>query len=207
MDVHPIAGNIRINITYRCYRESLEPEFTPRCGCKEPTILRPVFGSGRDDNGEENGKGKGKENEKEEGNGNGKAKYFWTCNQDYKVGAKGCGFFQWAEFDEFGEPPWSAEFKGGKGKYERAKNEVKTGGNGKDEDEGWEKWPEEGEEEYMGGRDDQDEWSDETVEGSERSVGIEGWEDIEEDGMEAQQQLKDEDMEEQAGGVGARSNL
>jgi alkylated DNA repair dioxygenase AlkB len=31
VDLHPIAGDVRINITYRCYRRSLRPELTPRC--------------------------------------------------------------------------------------------------------------------------------------------------------------------------------
>ncbi|KAI5821321.1 hypothetical protein BZA77DRAFT_299226 [Pyronema omphalodes] len=33
VDMHPTAGETRINITYRCYRESLRPEVTPKCGC------------------------------------------------------------------------------------------------------------------------------------------------------------------------------
>ena len=31
VDVHPLAGEVRINVTYRCYRRSLRPELTPRC--------------------------------------------------------------------------------------------------------------------------------------------------------------------------------
>ena len=34
IDPHPIAGNKRINITYRHYRESFHPRNTPRCKCK-----------------------------------------------------------------------------------------------------------------------------------------------------------------------------
>lgn len=135
VDLHPVAGNVRINITYRCYRDSLKPEFTPQCECKEPSILRTAFG--------EAGRGK---------------RYFWSCNQGYKVGATGCAYFAWAEFDEFGEPPWSTGFQGGSG--------------GKEGDEGWEKWPVE-----MGS--EGGEWSDETVEGSERDG--EEWEDVAEE--------------------------
>ncbi|KAJ9648811.1 hypothetical protein H2199_000724 [Coniosporium tulheliwenetii] len=58
IDPHPIAGTKRLNITYRCYKASLHPKFTPRCRCGVPTVLR-------------------------------------------------CSFFQWAEFDEDGEPPWA----------------------------------------------------------------------------------------------------
>ncbi|KAK5004748.1 hypothetical protein LTR28_008517 [Elasticomyces elasticus] len=30
IDPHPLAGNKRLNITYRWYKESLHPRFTPR---------------------------------------------------------------------------------------------------------------------------------------------------------------------------------
>jgi len=39
---HPIAGNKRVNITYRCYRESFHPKYTPKCRCGIPTVLRCV---------------------------------------------------------------------------------------------------------------------------------------------------------------------
>ncbi len=42
IDPHPIAGNRRINITYRCYRDSFHPRFTPRCHCNVATVLRCV---------------------------------------------------------------------------------------------------------------------------------------------------------------------
>ncbi|KAM3499822.1 hypothetical protein MY10362_006947 [Beauveria mimosiformis] len=42
IDPHPIAGNRRINITYRDYRARMHPSQTPRCGCKIPCILRVV---------------------------------------------------------------------------------------------------------------------------------------------------------------------
>ncbi|CAK37381.1 uncharacterized protein An01g13750 [Aspergillus niger] len=37
---HPVSGTARINITYRWYRESLHPRYTPRCRCGEHTVLR-----------------------------------------------------------------------------------------------------------------------------------------------------------------------
>jgi len=42
IDPHPIAGNKRINITYRHYRESFQPRYTPRCKCGVATVLRCV---------------------------------------------------------------------------------------------------------------------------------------------------------------------
>jgi hypothetical protein len=31
--------------------------------------------------------------------------------RNYTPGEKGCGFFQWAEFDEDGKPPWAEGYK------------------------------------------------------------------------------------------------
>ena len=31
VEPHPIAGDVRISITYRCYRRSMRPEMTPKC--------------------------------------------------------------------------------------------------------------------------------------------------------------------------------
>ena len=42
IDPHPIAGNKRINITYRHYRDSFHPRYTPRCRCNVATVLRCV---------------------------------------------------------------------------------------------------------------------------------------------------------------------
>ena len=42
IDPHPIAGNKRINVTYRYYRESFHPRYTPRCDCGVATVLRCV---------------------------------------------------------------------------------------------------------------------------------------------------------------------
>lgn len=42
IDPHPLAGNKRLNVTYRCYQEYLHPEYTPRCKCDMPTVLRCV---------------------------------------------------------------------------------------------------------------------------------------------------------------------
>ena len=42
IDPHPIAGNKRINVTYRYYRESFHPKYTPRCKCNVATVLRCV---------------------------------------------------------------------------------------------------------------------------------------------------------------------
>ena len=42
IDPHPIAGNKRINVTYRCYKEHLNPRWTPKCRCNIPAVLRCV---------------------------------------------------------------------------------------------------------------------------------------------------------------------
>jgi alkylated DNA repair dioxygenase AlkB len=90
---HPIAGNRRINVTYRWYRESLHPRNTPRCRCGVPAILRCV--------------------QRKQGN---RGRYMWNCyaggsNANNAPGNKktGCSFFQWAEFDDDGEPLWMAK--------------------------------------------------------------------------------------------------
>lgn len=81
IDPHPIAGNKRINITYRDYRQRFHPRFTPRCACKVPCVMRVVQ--------------KKKENF---------GKYFWMCHAGNVPGKEGCSFFQWAEFDDDGNP-------------------------------------------------------------------------------------------------------
>ena len=95
IDPHPIAGNKRINITYRWYREDFHPNNTPRCKCGTPTVLKCVQ--------------KRKET---------RGKYMWMCQvgsrsdtdtkakDDTGTEPKGCGYFEWAEFTEDGEPIW-----------------------------------------------------------------------------------------------------
>ncbi|KAJ5704122.1 hypothetical protein N7493_011260 [Penicillium malachiteum] len=80
---HPISGNRRINITYRWYRESLNPRFTPRCRCGTHAILRCS-------------------QRKQESRG----RYMWMCYAGFAPGKQGCSFFQWAEFDDDGNPVW-----------------------------------------------------------------------------------------------------
>ncbi|KAL4995266.1 hypothetical protein BDV10DRAFT_134587 [Aspergillus recurvatus] len=80
---HPLSGNRRINITYRWYRDSLHPRNIPRCRCNAHAVLKCVQRK-RDSRG----------------------RYMWVCYMGYKPGKKGCGFFQWAEFDDDGEPLW-----------------------------------------------------------------------------------------------------
>ncbi|OXV07600.1 hypothetical protein Egran_04634 [Elaphomyces granulatus] len=84
IEPHPVSGNRRINITYRWYRESLRPAYTPRCRCGIPTVLRCV-------------------QRKRETRG----RYMWMCYAGAAPGKEGCSFFQWAEFDEDGEPVWN----------------------------------------------------------------------------------------------------
>ncbi|KAI8685746.1 Fe2OG dioxygenase domain-containing protein [Fusarium keratoplasticum] len=81
IDPHPISGVSRINITYRDHRANMHPRRTPRCPCGVPCVLRVVT--------------KKKENF---------GKYFWMCYAGNVPGKDNCGFFQWAEFDDDGNP-------------------------------------------------------------------------------------------------------
>lgn len=81
---HPVSGNRRINITYRWYRDSLHPRYTPRCRCGVHAVLRCA-------------------QRKQETRG----RYMWMCYAGYAPGRKSCSFFQWAEFDDDGEPLWA----------------------------------------------------------------------------------------------------
>jgi alkylated DNA repair dioxygenase AlkB len=95
IEPHPVSGNRRINITYRWYRESLRPAYTPRCRCGIPTVLRCV-------------------QRKRETRG----RYMWMCYAGAAPGKEGCSFFQWAEFDDDGEPVWNTEPVGGRRRKE-----------------------------------------------------------------------------------------
>ncbi|GME41354.1 grf zinc finger domain-containing protein [Neofusicoccum parvum] len=66
IDPHPMAGGKRINITYRHYKESLHPRYTPRCRCGVPTVLRCV-------------------QRKQENRG----RYMWMCHTSYTPGQEG----------------------------------------------------------------------------------------------------------------------
>ncbi|KAF2402421.1 GRF zinc finger domain-containing protein [Trichodelitschia bisporula] len=80
---HPLAGQKRLNITYRHYRDSLNPRLTPRCSCGVPTVLRCV--------------------KRTAGN---RGRYMWMCYAGYSPGKKGCTYFEWAGFDDDGDPIW-----------------------------------------------------------------------------------------------------
>ncbi|KAJ9145180.1 GRF zinc finger domain-containing protein [Coniochaeta hoffmannii] len=83
IDPHPLAGNKRINITYRDYRPEFHPRCTPRCKCGIPCVLRVV--QKRKDNW---------------------GRYFWMCHAGNVPGKESCTFFLWAEFDDDGNPIW-----------------------------------------------------------------------------------------------------
>ena len=83
VDPHPVAGNRRINVTYRDYRAEFHPRFTPRCPCGVPTVLRVV--------------------QRRRAN---RGRYFWMCHAGNVPGKEGCTFFRWAEFDDEGNPVW-----------------------------------------------------------------------------------------------------
>lgn len=78
---HPVSGNRRINITYRWYRDTMHPRYTPRCRCGTHAILRCS-------------------QRKQESRG----RYMWMCYAGFAPGKEGCSFFQWAEFDDDGDP-------------------------------------------------------------------------------------------------------
>lgn len=42
IEPHPIAGNRRINVTYRDYRPEYHPSLTPKCRCGIATVMRVV---------------------------------------------------------------------------------------------------------------------------------------------------------------------
>lgn len=86
IDPHPIAGNRRINVTYRDYKASFHPRHTARCRCGIPAILRVVQ--------------KKKENY---------GRYFWMCHGGNVPGKQNCTFFEWAEFDDDGNPSWDKD--------------------------------------------------------------------------------------------------
>jgi hypothetical protein len=93
IDPHPIAGNKRFNITYRDYKASLHPRFTPKCKCGIPGVLRVV-------------------QRKKENHG----RYFWMCHAGNVPGKEGCTFFLWAEFTDDGEPIWKSGTRGDQAK-------------------------------------------------------------------------------------------
>ncbi|EFQ27765.1 GRF zinc finger [Colletotrichum graminicola] len=81
---HPVAGNKRINITYRDYRAEMHPRHTPKCDCGIPCVLRVV-------------------QRKKENHG----KYFWMCHGGNVPGKDSCSFFLWGRFDDDGNPIWT----------------------------------------------------------------------------------------------------
>ncbi|KAI1641166.1 hypothetical protein F4809DRAFT_659025 [Biscogniauxia mediterranea] len=91
IDPHPIAGNRRINVTYRDYKAIFNPKHTLRCKCNLPAILRTV-------------------QRKTENRG----RYFWMCHGGNAPGRENCSYFEWANFDDDGNPSWdTARYKEG----------------------------------------------------------------------------------------------
>jgi len=89
IEPHPVAGNKRLNVTYRCYQEYMHPKYTPRCKCIVPAVLRCV--------------------QKQAAT---RGRYMWMCHSGYTPGQNGCSYFVWAAFDEDGKPPWADGYKG-----------------------------------------------------------------------------------------------
>ena len=88
VDPHPIAGQRRINVTYRDYRASFHPRHTARCRCGVPAVLRVARRRRR----------------------RGPSRYFWMCYAGSAPAATtSCDFFEWADFDDDGNPSWDRE--------------------------------------------------------------------------------------------------
>ncbi|KAK3640655.1 hypothetical protein LTR56_011747 [Elasticomyces elasticus] len=88
IEPHPLAGNKRLNVTYRCYKAYLHPKYTPRCRCKVPAVLRCV--------------------QKQAAT---RGRYMWMCHSGYTPGQTGCSYFEWAALDVDGRPPWAEGYK------------------------------------------------------------------------------------------------
>ncbi|KAK3110850.1 hypothetical protein LTR53_014434 [Teratosphaeriaceae sp. CCFEE 6253] len=89
IDPHPLTGNKRLNVTYRCYMEYLHPKYTPRCKCDVPAVLRCVQKRAVT-----------------------RGRYMWMCHAGSVPEKKGCSYFEWAAFDVDGRPPWAGGYKG-----------------------------------------------------------------------------------------------
>ena len=89
IDPHPLAGNRRLNVTYRCYQEYLRPKNTPKCKCDVPAVLRCVQKRAAT-----------------------RGRYMWMCYSGFSIGQTGCSWFVWADFDKDGKPPWAEGYKG-----------------------------------------------------------------------------------------------
>ncbi|KAK9467730.1 hypothetical protein V1512DRAFT_235692 [Lipomyces arxii] len=85
IDVHPISGSSRFNITYRMYRTCFAPSKTPICKCGVPMNLRSA--SKPNDSG---------------------SRYFWTCSAAYQK-EQDCKELKWANFNNDGEPLTSTD--------------------------------------------------------------------------------------------------
>lgn len=92
LDLHPLAGARRINITYRNYRPDYAPTLLPRCQCGQAVLrsAKPFTGDGKShEQGARPWHGR---------------RYFWHCDGDKNPGSEGCGYFKWATFTTDGAP-------------------------------------------------------------------------------------------------------
>lgn len=98
---HPLTDNKRINITYRWYREEFRPQYTPKCKCGVPCVLKCV--------------------QKKKNN---RGRYMWMCQVGNKPeGGDGCGWFEWGHFTDDGVPLGWKPVEGG---TQTNSKEVKT---------------------------------------------------------------------------------
>ncbi|CAG8804897.1 30288_t:CDS:2 [Gigaspora margarita] len=72
-NLHPIAGSKRINITFRQFRDEYTAEWTPKCSCGIPCVLKPVM------------------------RGSNIGRYFYMCYAAGVNEGQKCEFFEWLD--------------------------------------------------------------------------------------------------------------
>ncbi|ORY79021.1 hypothetical protein BCR37DRAFT_349950, partial [Protomyces lactucae-debilis] len=94
LDRHAIAGNSRINITYRQYRPAFTPDKLHTCKCGVQVVLRCAVKASE---------AKDTLSTAEDGWYRGR-RYFWHCDGDKRPDCSGCGYFAWAKLNDHGDP-------------------------------------------------------------------------------------------------------
>ncbi|WPH00542.1 Hypothetical protein R9X50_00337100 [Acrodontium crateriforme] len=89
VEPHPLTQMKRLNLTYRCFKDSFQPKDIPKCKCDFPCVLRCVQKRAAT-----------------------RGRYMWQCIKGFSIGETGCSHFEWAELDEDGRPPWVMGYKG-----------------------------------------------------------------------------------------------
>ncbi|KAL1915110.1 uncharacterized protein VTP21DRAFT_7591 [Calcarisporiella thermophila] len=77
IELHPVSGSTRINITFRSYRPEFSPRYTPRCHCGISCVLRVV--------------------QKQEQT---LGRYFYACYSGGAQQDRTCGYFEWLDVEK-----------------------------------------------------------------------------------------------------------